>query len=127
MNLHFQRFIDIKDKKYRQYIVTNGAAKAQDKKMKMTGFDKVMDGIFVSEIIGYIKPDVRFFEECFKKIPDFDIKKAIIIGDSLTSDMAGGRNAGVTTCWYNPEKIANSSDVFVDYEISNLQELFSIL
>lgn len=112
--------------KVRQYTVTNGVASTQRSKMQLSGLLDVMDGIFISEEIGYEKPDPRFFESCFKQIPDFRKETALIIGDSLTSDIKGGNLAGIACCWYNQEHKPNKSGLRIDYEITNLWEVEEI-
>lgn len=114
-------------KEFKQYVVTNGVTITQQSKMKLSGFDKIMDDIFISEKIGNPKPSPLFFEDCFKMIPGFEREKTIIIGDSLTSDMKGGNNAGIFCCWYNPKGSKNTGDVKVDFEIKNLWEVKEIL
>lgn len=113
--------------KYRQYLVTNGVTLTQMKKLRLSRFDQLTDGIFVSEQIGIPKPHKDFFEKCFSMIPGFCKEKAVIVGDSLSSDMRGGNNAGIATCWYNPAGLKNLSDVKIDYEIRNLNEIWDIL
>ena len=112
---------------YRQYLVTNGVTLTQMKKLRLSGFDQLADGIFVSEQIGIPKPHKDFFEKCFSMISGFCKEKAVIVGDSLSSDMRGGNNAGIATCWYNPAGLKNLSDVKIDYEIRNLKEIWDIL
>lgn len=112
---------------YKQYLVTNGVAYTQRKKLGLSGFDKLVEGIFVSEEIGYPKPQKEYFDRCFSLIPDFRSEKAILVGDSLTSDMKGGNNAGIATCWYNPSGEENTLGVKIDYEIKNLQQIREIL
>ncbi len=114
-------------KEFKQYVVTNGVTWTQESKMKLSGFDKIMDDIFISEQIGNPKPSPLFFDECFKMIPGFVKEKTIIIGDSLTSDMKGGNNADISCCWYNPNSKENNSDVKIDFEIKNLWEVKDIL
>lgn len=114
-------------KDYKQYLVTNGILYTQEKKLKLSGFDKIMDGIFISEQLGVPKPNKKFFALCFAQIPEFNIEKTIIVGDSLSSDIKGGINSNIATCWYNPEKKKNETDIKADYEIDNLQQLVSIL
>ncbi len=113
--------------KYRQYLVTNGVTLTQMKKLRLSGFDQLADGIFVSEQIGIPKPHKDFFEKCFSMIPGFCKETAVIVGDSLSSDMRGGNNAGIATCWYNPAGLKSLSDVKIDYEIRNLKEIWDIL
>lgn len=113
--------------KYRQYLVTNGITKTQTKKLQLSGLDKLVEGIFISEQMGAPKPQKAYFDKCFSLIPDFDAKRTILVGDSLTSDMLGGNNAGIMTCWYNPNGLENNSQAHVDYEIKNLNDILSIL
>ena len=97
-------------RKYRLYIVSNGTAKVQEGRIGSSGIAKYMDGIFISQILGANKPDKQFFDICFAEIPDFSLSETVIIGDSLSSDIKGGINAGITTVWFNPKRIENDSD-----------------
>ena len=105
----------------KQYAVTNGTATAQRRKLKNSGLDKLLDGVFISEDIGVEKPDAAFFDYVFCHI-DAARDETVIIGDSLTSDMLGGNNAGIRCWWYNPAGKANGG-VAVDREIRDLSEL----
>lgn len=111
----------------RQYLVTNGVTLTQRKKLALSGFDKLVENIFVSEEIGVPKPRKEFFDQCFARIPEFCRERTIIVGDSLTSDMQGANNAGIAACWYNPHRLKNNSAVKIDYEISNLNDIKNIL
>lgn len=117
----------LKERGYRQYVVTNGVNATQANKMRLSGLDRIMDGVFVSELMGYPKPRKEFFDGCFAALSDVDRNKCILVGDSLTSDMRGAENAGITSCWFNPEKQEKDVDVRTDYEIRRLEELISIL
>lgn len=114
-------------KKFDLYIVTNGVTATQLRRLKESTVDQYIIKIFVSEETGYQKPMIEFFDYCFSRIDGFDLSKTIIIGDSLSSDIKGGNNAGIATCWYNPELQTNNTDVKVDYEIHDLKELYQIL
>lgn len=113
--------------KIKQYVVTNGVSATQRNKLRLSALDQVMDGIFISEEMNYAKPDVRFFEGCFKQISDFCKESTLIVGDSLTSDMKGGNQAGIACCWYNPAGHKKESGLKIDYEIQNLWEVEEIL
>lgn len=113
--------------KYKQYIVTNGTAIAQHRKLKTSGLENIVDGWFISDEIGIEKPNVGFFDAVWDKIGKYAKEEVMIIGDSLTSDMKGGNNANITTCWYNPNHLEKNADIKIDYEIANLQELKNIL
>ena len=111
----------------KQYAVTNGTKIAQDKKLSKSGLIEVFDDIFISEEVGYEKPDVRFFEHVWAKIGAYRPDEVMIVGDSLTSDMQGGNNAGIVCCWYNPKKVPNTKNLKIDYEIENLNEIKALI
>lgn len=114
-------------KKYRLYIVSNGTAKVQEGRIGSSGIAKYMDGIFISQLLGANKPDKQFFDICFAEIPDFSLSETVIIGDSLSSDIKGGINAGITTVWFNPKGIENDNDIKPDYTIKELSEVPGLL
>lgn len=113
--------------KYNQYIVSNGAKNVQTLRMQKSGFDKIVDGCFISDSIGFEKPSIEFFNFVFDKIKISDKSEVIIIGDSLTSDIKGGNNVGIKTCWYNPKKKGIPCGYLVNYNIQNLNEIKTIL
>ena len=113
--------------KYRLYIVSNGTAKVQEGRIGSSGIAKYMDGIFISQILGANKPDKQFFDICFAEIPDFSLSETVIIGESLSSDIKGGINAGITTVWFNPKGIENDNDIKPDYTIKELSEVPGLL
>lgn len=113
--------------KVKQYVVSNGTITAQTKKLKLSELGELMDGIFLSEQLGVEKPDARFFEKVFAEIGPEDKKQVMIVGDSLTSDMQGGNNAGILTCWYNPEHNPVKGDLKIDYEITDLHQIYDLL
>ena len=86
-----------------------------------------MDGVFLSEQLGVEKPNVGFFEKVFAAIRLANLSEIMIVGDSLTSDMQGGMNAGIKTCWYNPEKKPVPEGYRLDHVISDLHELAGCL
>lgn len=114
-------------RKYRLYIVSNGTAKVQEGRIGSSGIAKYMDGIFISQILGANKPDKQFFDICFADIPDFSLSETVIIGDSLSSDIKGGINAGITTVWFNPKGIEKDNDIKPDYTIKELSEVPGLL
>ena len=113
--------------KYRLYIVSNGTAKVQEGRIESSGIAKYIDGIFISQLLGANKPDKQFFDICFAEIPDFSLSETVIIGDSLSSDIKGGINAGITTVWFNPKGIENDNDIKPDYTIKELSEVPGLL
>ena len=111
--------------KVKQYAVTNGTKVAQTKKLSKSGLDKIFDDVFISEDIGVEKPSVDFFVKVFQKteLTETEKKKILIVGDSLTSDIKGGNNIGIDTCWYNPKGANKPNDIIVNYEIKELSDL----
>lgn len=113
--------------KYALYIVSNGTASVQAGRLASAGIENFFEGIFISQEIGCNKPEQAFFERCFARIANFDPRRAMIVGDSLTSDIRGGRNAGILSCWYNPRGSAPRQDIRPDYEIQSLAQLPALL
>lgn len=113
--------------KVKQYAVSNGTVVAQTKKLRLSGLGELFDGVFLSEDLGVEKPNEEFFDKVFADIGPVNKEEVVIIGDSLTSDIRGGNNAGILTCWYNPSKVICNGDYKIDYEISDLHEIYDIL
>lgn len=111
----------------RLYVVSNGVLSIQNSRMKGSGMDKYFLKRFISEEIGCPKPNREFFLRSFRQIENFDKSRALIVGDSLTSDIQGGVNVGVDTCWFNPNGEEKYADVSPTYEIFDLRQLFEIL
>lgn len=112
---------------YKQYVVTNGSLVAQERKLKKSGLGDLMDGAFISEQIGAEKPSMEFFNKVWETIGPYKKDEVVIIGDSLTSDMQGGNNAGIKCIWYNPDGNENRSGCRIDYEIQSLEQVEEIL
>lgn len=111
----------------KQYAVTNGTKLAQDRKLSKSGLIDIFDGVFISEVVGYEKPGIEFFEHVWEQIGFYEKEEVMIVGDSLTSDMQGGNNAGIVCCWYNPKGMKNETDLRIDYEIDDLNNIMEIL
>jgi 2-haloacid dehalogenase len=107
------------------YVVTNGVAETQYQRLHDSGLMPFFKDIFVSEDTGYHKPEKEFFEIVFAKIPEIDLAQTVIIGDSLTSDIQGGINAGIDTVWLKHGDLA--STITPTYEIHDLSELDPIV
>lgn len=122
-----QRLLDALYGKYPLYIVSNGTGLVQDGRIGASGIGPYFEDIFISERMGTNKPSMDFFKACFARIEGFDKSRAIIVGDSLSSDIRGGINAGIRTCWYNPAGKAGREDIKPDYEIKELMELPGLL
>lgn len=114
-------------KKYKLYLASNGTAKVQAGRLASSGIRKYFAEIFISQEIGADKPDKTYFDRCAEKIPGYDPNKALIVGDSLTSDIQGGINAGMKTVWVNPKHIPHPEHIVPDYEIEALSQLEQLL
>lgn len=108
-------------------IVTNGLSLVQNRRIKKSIISKYIDDIVISEEISISKPSPKIFEHALKNINHTDKSKVLMVGDSLTSDIQGGINFGIDTCWYNPNKIRNETPIKPTYEISNFTELKALL
>lgn len=111
--------------KAKLYVVTNGVSKTQYKRLEDAGLLSYFTDVFVSEDTGYQKPMKEFFTYVFDRIPKFESQKTVIIGDSLTSDIAGGIAAGIDTIWLNHKKA--SGTIQPTYQIQTLAEVYPIL
>lgn len=112
---------------YNLYIVTNGVAVTQYRRLEKSGLAPYFKGVYISEEVGYQKPMNEFFDCVFEKSPEIVKEETIIVGDSLTADIQGGLNTGIQTCWYNPEKLTNTTSVSPDFEINHLKQLKKII
>lgn len=113
--------------RYTLCLVSNGTASVQDKRIESAGIAPYFEKIFISQRVGVNKPAAAFFDHCFAALPHCDRTRTVIVGDSLTSDIQGGRNAGILTCWFNPHHVPARADIPADYEIAALAELPPLL
>ena len=114
-------------KKYRLFMASNGTAKVQAGRLKSANISHYFEKIFVSQVIGANKPDIAYFDGCFAQIPDFARERTIMVGDSLTSDILGGKNAGILTCWVAPKDAQPRPDIIPDYRIESITQLEALL
>ena len=114
-------------RKYRLFLASNGTASVQKGRMTSANLYRFFVKSFVSEEIGHNKPSKAYFDAAFAQIPNFDPNKALMVGDSLTSDIKGGNNAGIRTCWVNPNHLPGDPNIHVDYEIEALHQLPALL
>jgi len=91
------------------------------------GIRPYFKGVFISQELGADKPSKAFFDACFAAIPDFHPEEAAMVGDSLTSDIRGGSNAGLRTVWFNPLGKEPRADIRPSYTIHALSELLPLL
>lgn len=122
-----EALLEVLHGEYRLFICSNGTAVVQEGRLKSAGIGPYFEKIFISEEIGYNKPSAEFFTHCFEKIPNFCRERTVIIGDSLTSDILGGINAGITTCWFNPQGRPGREDILPDYVIGQLEQVPALL
>ncbi len=113
--------------KYDMYILSNGNLPIQGPRIEASGIKKYFKDIFVSEALGYDKPRREFFDECFSRIECRDRDKTIMIGDSLTSDIQGGINAGILTCHFAPSGIPKYVDIKPNFTVTSLSQLPALL
>ena len=111
----------------KQYAVTNGTLVAQRGKLKNSGLDQLLDGVFISDVVGVEKPGKAFFDAVFAAIGPYESDEVLIVGDSLTSDIQGGNNAGILCGWYNPGGAPVPEGLRVDYDIRDLNAVKLIL
>lgn len=109
------------------YIVTNGITSVQTRRFGGCPLAKYFDACFISEQMGCAKPEKRFFDQVAAAIPDFTPGDALVIGDSLSSDIRGGINAGMDTCWFNPGGKNAPADMRITHTVRRLCELKAIL
>ena len=115
-------------KNSKTYIITNGAQINAEGRIRSTGLDKLIDGLFVSETMGVNKPSKEYFDMVLDSINEPD-SRYMVIGDSLTSDMLGAENASLTSCWFMPEGDIGKAmtEYDIDYKASSYDELYDIL
>lgn len=109
------------------YLATNGTASVQKSRLKSAEIEPFFEQIFISEELGCNKPETSFFERCFATIPDFKKEEAVMVGDSLTSDILGGIRAGIRTIWFNKDLKESSGEIRPDHTIKALSELPDLL
>ena len=119
--------VELLSKKYRLFLASNGNASVQKGRMTSANLYRFFEKVFVSEEIGYNKPSKAYFDAAFAQIPGFDPEKALMVGDSLSSDIKGGNNAGIRTCWVNPGHLPRKEGILVDHEIEALHQLPDLL
>ena len=119
--------VDALSKKYRLFLASNGTASVQQGRMTSANLYRFFEKVFVSQELGANKPAKEFFDRATEQIPGFDPAKAMMVGDSLTSDILGGINAGMKTCWVNPTHAPANPQIPADYQIEYLSQLEELL
>ena len=108
-------------------IVSNGAQKVQTRRLAESGVMNFMEDVFISEKMGCEKPNARIFDAALRALGVENREHVLMVGDSLPSDIQGGSNAGLDTCWYNPNHAENPGEVIPTYEIASLEELYPLV
>ena len=118
---------ELKARGHRMYIVTNSVAYVQRNRLRGSVFAELFEAAFISEEAGAAKPSKAYFDYVARQLPGLTPENALVIGDSLTTDMQGANNAGLPCCWYNPAGAPRSETLRIDYEISDLRQLLDIV
>ncbi len=113
--------------KYKMYIVTNGIYSVQTARFGGCAVKEYFEKCFISDEIGCEKPSRGFFDAVAAAIPGFDISRALVIGDSLTSDIKGGAEYGMDTCWLNRAGKTAPDGLSITYTIGDIREILEIL
>lgn len=112
---------------HRLYLLTNAVASVQKARFANSAIVPYFQGVFISEEVGVGKPDPAYFDYVFHAVPGLARDNALVIGDSLTSDIQGANNAGLPCCWFNPKGQPRPQGLRIDYEIRTLEELYAIV
>lgn len=112
---------------HRLYLLTNAVASVQKTRFANSAIAPYFQGAFISEEVGVGKPDPAYFDYVFHAVPGLARDNALVIGDSLTSDIQGANNAGLPCCWFNPKGQPRPQGLRIDYEIRALEELYAIV
>lgn len=105
------------------YLITNGIAVSQRARLARSAIRPYIRDIFISDEIGFAKPHPAYFAYVQSHLPGVSKTEMLVVGDSLSADIAGGDNFGLDTCWYNPKKIVPPLGIAPTYEIHRLSEL----
>lgn len=117
----------LKEQDFSLGLITNGLKKVQRPRIEQAGWTAYFDAITVSEEIGQAKPAAAFFEDTFQQLNYPPKQEALIIGDNLKSDIAGGNNIGVDTVWFNPHGLENKTIHEPTFTVANFTELKKII
>lgn len=121
---HAKELLQFLHGRYKVFVVTNGDTNTQRSRIRLSGVGQYFDEIFISEQLGCRKPEAAFFDKVFAAVGEEYRACSLLVGDSLSSDMQGGRNAGIATCFYGDRQKADDR---CDYIITDLLQLPDIL
>ena len=108
-------------------VVTNGFDRVQSRRVAESGLKEFVEEVFVSEKLDSEKPNRKIFDTALRSLGVENRERVLMVGDSLTSDIQGGINAGLDTCWFNPRHAENPGTVVPTYEIARLEELYPLV
>ena len=108
-------------------VVTNGFQKVQARRIAESGVLNFMEDVFVSEKMDAEKPSRKIFDAALRALGVENREHVLVVGDGLSSDIQGGANAGLDTCWFNPHHAENPGKVVPTYEIASLEELYPLV
>lgn len=114
-------------RKYDLFLVTNGLKNVQEAKLARTEVPRYCKAVYISEAVGYAKPAKEFFDVIFRDHPEIDPETTLIVGDSLTSDIRGGNNAQIRTCWVHDTETAVPPEYRVDLRVRKFTDLTDLL
>lgn len=118
---------ELKARGHRMYIITNAVASVQRSRLRGSVFSELFEAAFISEEAGAAKPSKAYFDYVRRQLPGMTEENALVIGDSLATDIQGANNAGLPCCWVNPNGNPRREGLRVDYEISDLRDLLEIV
>jgi len=118
---------ELKSRGHRMYLITNAVASVQRSRLRNSVFADLFESAFISEEAGAAKPSREYFNYVARRLPGMTAKNALVIGDSLSTDMRGANNAGLPCCWFNPAGKPRAEELRIDYEIRDLRELLEIV
>ncbi len=112
---------------HRIAIITNGLADVQRPRLARSPLAGVVEHLVISEEVGAAKPDPAIFDAALALMGDPDRRDVLVIGDSMSSDIAGGVASRLDTCWFNPGGSPRGGGPAATYEIRRLAELVPLV
>ena len=112
---------------HKLYILTNAVASVQRSRLRGSVFADLITTAFISEDAGASKPDRAYYEYVCDRVPELTAENALVIGDSLATDIRGANNAGLPCCWFNPKRQTPPQGLRIDYIVTDLRQLLDIV
>ena len=112
---------------HKLYILTNAVASVQRSRLRGSVFADLITAAFISEDAGASKPDRAYYEYVCGRVPELTAENALVIGDSLATDIRGANNAGLPCCWFNPKRQTPPQGLRIDYIVTDLRQLLDIV